>query len=86
MCSACRTGATVSQNLGTVIKDMGPVGTRIENPDVNYAKLAESMAGGQLRRSATLRTRARPQARGRSRSRAASRRWRRRFAAALRGM
>ena len=30
-------------NLGTVIKDMGPVGTRIENPDVNYAKLAESM-------------------------------------------
>jgi thiamine pyrophosphate-dependent acetolactate synthase large subunit-like protein len=30
-------------NLGTEIKDMGPVGTRIENPDVNYAKLAESM-------------------------------------------
>jgi thiamine pyrophosphate-dependent acetolactate synthase large subunit-like protein len=30
-------------NLGTTIKDMGPVGTRIENPDVNYAKLAESM-------------------------------------------
>ena len=30
-------------NLGTTIKDLGPVGTRIENPDVNYAKLAESM-------------------------------------------
>jgi thiamine pyrophosphate-dependent acetolactate synthase large subunit-like protein len=30
-------------NLGTTIKDMGPVGTRIENPDINYAKLAESM-------------------------------------------
>jgi acetolactate synthase-1/2/3 large subunit len=30
-------------NLGTTIKDSGPVGTRIENPDVNYAKLAESM-------------------------------------------
>jgi acetolactate synthase-1/2/3 large subunit len=30
-------------NLGTTIKDQGPVGTRIENPDVNYAKLAEAM-------------------------------------------
>jgi len=30
-------------NLGTEIKDLGPVGTRIENPDMNYAKLAESM-------------------------------------------
>jgi thiamine pyrophosphate-dependent acetolactate synthase large subunit-like protein len=30
-------------NLGTTIKDSGPVGTSIENPDINYAKLAESM-------------------------------------------
>jgi thiamine pyrophosphate-dependent acetolactate synthase large subunit-like protein len=30
-------------NLGTSIKDLGPVGTRIENPDMNYQKLAESM-------------------------------------------
>ena len=30
-------------NLGTTIVDKGPIGTRIENPDMNYQKLAESM-------------------------------------------
>ena len=30
-------------NLGTTIKDLGPVGTRIENPDIDYSKLASSM-------------------------------------------
>jgi thiamine pyrophosphate-dependent acetolactate synthase large subunit-like protein len=30
-------------NLGTTIHDMGPVGTSIENPDIEYHKLAESM-------------------------------------------
>jgi thiamine pyrophosphate-dependent acetolactate synthase large subunit-like protein len=30
-------------NLGTVIRDNGPVGTRIENPDVDYSKIASGM-------------------------------------------
>jgi acetolactate synthase-1/2/3 large subunit len=30
-------------NLGKDIKDMGPIGTSIENPDIEYHKLAESM-------------------------------------------
>ena len=30
-------------NLGTEIKDLGPVGTRIENPDIDYSKIASGM-------------------------------------------
>jgi acetolactate synthase-1/2/3 large subunit len=30
-------------NLGTEIKDNGPVGTRIENPDIDYSKIASGM-------------------------------------------
>lgn len=30
-------------NRGSTIADLGPVGTRIENPDIKYAPLAESM-------------------------------------------
>lgn len=30
-------------NLGTTIKDNGPIGTRIENPDIDFSKLASSM-------------------------------------------
>jgi thiamine pyrophosphate-dependent acetolactate synthase large subunit-like protein len=30
-------------NLGTEIRDNGPVGTRIENPDIDYSKIASGM-------------------------------------------
>ena len=30
-------------NLGSEIRDNGPVGTRIENPDIDYSKIASGM-------------------------------------------
>src|SRR5215831_2367427 len=62
-------------NLGTEIRDNGPVGTRIENPDVDYSKIAAGMGGG-LRGRCRTRTSSAVCSRKRSRSSSpASRRW-----------
>ena len=39
-------------NIG---KDLGPIGTRIENPDIDYAKLASSMGWWTHRVRSTIR-------------------------------
>ena len=60
-------------NLG---KDIGPVGTSIENPDIDYAKLAKSMGMVVGRADHGSEGTRRPRSSGRSRSsRPASRRW-----------
>ena len=54
-------------NLGTTIKDMSPVGTSIENPDIEYAKLASSMgwwSKGPIKDPAQLGTGAQGSGRG----------------------
>ena len=57
-------------------KDLGPIGTRIENPDIDYAKLAQFVGRLFGRADHAIRTSWRRQSRRRCRrSRPASRRW-----------